>query len=443
MGIEIGNYTLEGCVGRGTFGDVYKAINKADNLPVAIKAINIDETTEDVKTIIQEIQVLSRLRSEYITKYLETFVNGTSMWIVMEYCGGGSCADLLKYHKKLSEQITAVIIKDVLKGLDYLHSQKKVHRDIKLANILLTEQGQVKLADFGVSGEITFTHLKRNTFVGTPFWMAPEVISRENTGYNEKADIWSTGITTIELVTGSPPLSDKKPIKALFEIPIRSSPTLEGLDYSDNIKDFVKYCLIKKPKKRPNANMLLCHKFITSIKRLKSSCIIPYILAKDQWIKDNKITKTPRNAINLSDDNTTQEFQWNFDSTRKVSPMQQTLVEYQKYFTNTKPIAQEQDVIVENPWDEYFAKIAENQQHLIDAPAEKSSTVIAPDSSNITDYQSLFILCLQRVKERGQSSTTKSAIDNLIEVFKAFELNQPGLCETLFEEISRFKYLAD
>lgn len=257
------DYQIDCHLGRGSFGEVYKAVNLKTNEVYALKMINLDEASE-INDLIKEIHFLSRNQSKYLTKHFETFLEDTNMWIVLEYCGGGSCADLLKCFGKLNEEVTAYIIRDVLKGLEYLHQQKKVHRDVKLANILLTDQGEVKLADFGVSGEMTMTRTRRNTLVGTPYWMAPEVITRSEEGYNSKADIWYTGITTIELVKGKPPLSQFDPMKALFEIPKKKPPALEGKHHSGQIKNFVRYCLVKMPGQRPNASTLLHHQFITS-----------------------------------------------------------------------------------------------------------------------------------------------------------------------------------
>jgi len=235
------------------------------------------------------------------------------MWIVMEYCGGGSCADLLKCHNSLNEDIVCFIVRETLKGLEYLHSEKKIHRDIKAANILLTSQGAVKLADFGVSGQITATHVRKDTFVGTPFWMAPEIITRKQ-GYNEKVDIWSLGITAIELITGSPPYSNMEPMKVLFQIPKNAPPLLTGPNYSEYIKEFVRFCLIKNASNRPSASILLKTKFIRQCRRHVN--LISLIEQKDKWFQSHRPNaKRPRYDINNKLYTKSEaSFKWNFSN---------------------------------------------------------------------------------------------------------------------------------
>ncbi|XP_070534549.1 serine/threonine-protein kinase 3-like [Ptychodera flava] len=250
-------------LGEGSYGSVYQAVHKETGQLLAIKQVPVDT---DLQEIIKEISIMQQCDSHYIVKYYGSYFKNTDLWIVMEYCGAGSVSDIMRLRNKtLSEGEIAAILQSTLKGLEYLHSRRKIHRDIKAGNILLNNEGHAKLADFGVAGQLTDTMARRNTVIGTPFWMAPEVI--QEIGYDCVADIWSLGITALEMAEGKPPYADIHPMRAIFMIPSKPPPTFRHPEkWSADFIDFVNKCLVKNPSERASATQLLQHPFIKNCK---------------------------------------------------------------------------------------------------------------------------------------------------------------------------------
>ncbi|GMI75317.1 hypothetical protein like AT1G69220 [Hibiscus trionum] len=269
-------YELLNELGKGSYGAVYKARDLRTSELVAVKVISLTEGEEEYEEIRGEIEMLQQCSHSNVVRYFGSYPGEEYLWIVMEYCGGGSVADLMNdTQEPLEETQIAYICREALKGLAYLHSIFKVHRDIKGGNILLTEQGEVKLGDFGVAAQLTRTMSKRNTFIGTPHWMAPEVIQESR--YDGKVDVWALGISAIEMAEGLPPRSAVHPMRVLFMISIEPSPMLEDKEkWSLVFHDFVAKSLTKDPSLRPTASDLLKHKFIEKCK-CGASVMLPKI----------------------------------------------------------------------------------------------------------------------------------------------------------------------
>ena len=247
-------------------------------------------------------------------------------------------------------------------GLDYLHKEGKIHRDIKAANILLSESGKVKLADFGVAAQLTNIKSQRNTFVGTPFWMAPEVI--QQSGYDFKADIWSLGITAMEMVHGEPPNSDTHPMKVLFLIPKAPAPRLEGSNYSRDFKDFIAACLVKDPDRRPTAKELLQHRFIRSAGKVEG--LQELIQRRQMWDGERELNVHPKfyEETMKGMSPVEERDEWVFDTVK--APMVSTKIHTQK-----RRKASSSSTLVNDTPEDLLSKLTLNE---VPADLERRST---------------------------------------------------------------------
>ncbi|XP_037723121.1 serine/threonine-protein kinase mig-15 isoform X12 [Drosophila subpulchrella] len=267
-----GIFELIEVVGNGTYGQVYKGRHTKTGQLAAIKVMDVTEDEEE--EIKLEINVLKKYSNHRnIATYYGAFIKKSppgkddQLWLVMEYCGAGSVTDLVKSTKgqSLKEEWIAYICREILRGLSYLHSNKVIHRDIKGQNVLLTDNAEVKLVDFGVSAQLDRTIGRRNTFIGTPYWMAPEVIACDenpDATYDNRSDLWSLGITALEMAESQPPLCDLHPMRALFLIPRNSPPRLKSKKWSKKFHGFIDTVLVKDYHQRPYTENLLKHAFI-------------------------------------------------------------------------------------------------------------------------------------------------------------------------------------
>ncbi|KAG1765007.1 kinase-like domain-containing protein [Suillus occidentalis] len=276
-------------VGKGAYGSVHKGVHIPTGNIVALKIINLDTADDDVEAIQREVALLTQLRdAPNVTKYYGCYLDGPRVWIAMEFAQGGSVRTLMQTSKDrvLEERFIVLITREVVIGLNYLHKSAIIHRDIKAANILITATGKVMICDFGVSALSATTTSKRNTLMGTPNWMAPEV-AQPVPAYDSKADIWSLGIMIYEMVKGAPPHSDlRDAIKVMQLITKVQPPQLAEADGSKEMREFVSHCLKASPNERFSADDLIRTKWMKSVSKANVSTLRELILRYDAWMQN-------------------------------------------------------------------------------------------------------------------------------------------------------------
>lgn len=278
-------------IGEGAAGEVFLATDSQSGRRVAIKKMPL--TAQNLKLISTEIQIMKTSKHPNIIEYIDSYIVEKKLWVVMEFMGAGCLTEVLDQFDAgvaMTEAQVAFVCKSTLKGLAYAHSMHRIHRDIKSDNILLGSDGSCKIADFGYAAQLTQEKAKRFTIVGTPYWMAPELIRGQN--YDQKVDIWSLGIMVMEMAEGDPPYMDFPPLRALFLITTKGIPGLKHPEkWSTEFKDFVAQCLEKEAENRPTADQLLFHPFIVKYADIPESNLIPVI---------NAARKAKQDAANFS-----------------------------------------------------------------------------------------------------------------------------------------------
>ena len=449
------------CIGRGSFGEVYKAREISSGRTVALKLVDLEKTDEEIDIIQREIKVMSQIVNPHVVQYFASMMQQSSLCIVMEFMSGGSLKELIDTVGPLPEEAIATVMKALCKGLNYVHKENKLHRDIKAANILLTGGGEVKLADFGVAGQMTTTVRQRNTFVGSPLWMAPEVI--RGSLYNEKADIWSLAITALELANGVPPYATEHPYHALFLIPKNDPPRVEGSHFSKSFKDFVACCLRKNPAERESAEHLLQHPFL---RKARTSSIRELLKAKNSAQgQQSRDVEEPANAtVNGTYDGT---FRKHSDSDALTAETGQSTVskwEFDFGSLNSQPDAKESNAVETAPTPEPTTANGSNGKAEHEELAQSASTMSistsashpglaprnslelgrAPKSEVLSDLILPVISQIRADEDTSGSNTClMSSLGSLEVAFVDAESAKPGvatlLLESFFKEAMRSK----
>jgi len=266
-------------IGEGAAGEVFLATDSTNGRRVAIKKMPL--TAQNLKLLSTEIQIMKTSKHPNIIEYIDAYIVDKKLWVAMEFMGAGCLTEVLDQFDSnvhMTEAQIAFVCKATIKGLDYVHQMHRIHRDIKSDNILLGSDGSCKIADFGYAAQLTQEKAKRFTIVGTPYWMAPELIRGQN--YDQKVDIWSLGIMVMEMAEGDPPYMDFPPLRALFLITTKGIPGLKHPEkWTTEFKDFVAQCLEKDAENRPTADQLLFHPFIVKYADLPEANLIPVINA--------------------------------------------------------------------------------------------------------------------------------------------------------------------
>ena len=412
-------------VGQGNYGNVYKVKKIKTGEIFAAKICKIESNnTESFK---KEINILKQCDSPYILKFYGSYIKNNIIWIVLEFCEGGSLLDIMRItNEYYKEKEIASIIQMVLKGLQFLHAQRKIHRDIKAGNILITDDGSAKLGDFGVSAQLTNSISKKISKIGTPYWMSPEVISQQS--YDSKCDIWSLGITCIELAEGEPPYSEVRTFLVMKKI-LNNPP--KGLTnpslWSEEFNDFVKKCLIVDPDDRPTATQLLNHKFIKNNDQGKG-------IIMQRLIKAMPLINKMREELNE------EEKQKNENGNimdEELDSLEYSKNESQIYLFNGQNCNYENKKSSKTPYN-MISKYKKNINNNEENEEEKTGTMIYIDSNKKEEDNEINsnnkIININE-KEKKRKKNEKNKLKERIPKYNYMDyINKYGMCGLSFEE---------